>query len=93
MNQSLKNARRAHVRGVWLEDICNSSNEQTANKSVVPNVLPAFLHVLLARLNTEEVPSRRIVVVAMVGGADIASRGEALDVLGAASNAASAEAM
>jgi hypothetical protein len=89
----LKKARRANVRGVWLEDICNSSDEQTANKSVVPNVLPTFLHVLLARLNTEEVPSRRIVVIAMVGGADVASRGKALDVLRATPNAASAEAM
>lgn len=55
----------AHVRSVRLEDICDTGNEQASNESVVPNVLPAFLHILLAWLDTEKVASRRIVVVAV----------------------------
>lgn len=71
---------RAHIRSVWLEDICDTSSEQASNESVVPNVLPAFLHILLARLDTEKVTGRRIVRVAM-SGTKVASGRESLEIL------------
>ena len=85
---------RRNIRGVRLEDVCNTSNEQAANESVVPNVLPTLLHVLLAGLNAKEVPSRGVIVIAVVGAAaEVGSRGEALNVLRAAANAAGANAV
>ena len=78
-----------NIRGVWLEDICDTSNEQTADESIVPQVLPAFLHVLLARLEAKEIAGGRVIVVT----AEVASGRETLDVLGPAGNTASAEAM
>ena len=62
-----------NIRGIGLEDICNTSNHHTANEAVVPNALPAFLHILLAGLDAEQPASRGVVVVTMVSSAKIAS--------------------
>lgn len=79
------------IRGIGLEDICDTGNQKAANETVIPNALPAFLHVLLARLDAKQPASRRIVVVAVVGGAKVASGREALDILRPAQQAARSE--
>lgn len=70
-----------HVRSVRLEDICDTGNEQASNESVVPKIFPAFLHIFLARLDTEKISGRRIVVVTVVSGTDVASSRESPDIL------------
>ena len=82
-----------NIRGVWLENVCDSSNEQTTDKSVVPQVLPALLHVFLAGLYTEKISSRRIIVITVISGAEVASGRKALHVLGLAEKGAGAEAL
>lgn len=69
------------IRGVRLEDICNPSHKQASDKSVIPDILPTLLHILLARLDAEQVTRRGIVVVTVVSGTTTASSREALDVL------------
>lgn len=83
--------KKGYVRGIGLENICNASNEEAANESVVPDVLPAFLLVLLAGLDTEQPAGRRIIVATVVATAQSASGRESLNVLRPAQEAARAE--
>ena len=78
-----------NIRSVWLEDVCDTGNEKTADESIVPHVLPTLLHILLAGLEAKQVAGRRVIVVT----AEVAAGREALDVLGPAGDTASAEAM
>lgn len=70
-----------NIRSIGLENVCNTSHEQTSNETEIPNIFPALLHVLLARLDTEKPTGRGIVVVAMVGGTEVAPSRERLDIL------------
>lgn len=79
------------LRGVGLENICNASNEEAANESVVPDTLPAFLLVLLTGPDTEQPASRGVVVAAVVTAAESALGRESLEGLRAAQQAARAE--
>lgn len=80
-----------NVRGIRLENVCNTSSEQTADKSVVPNIFPSFLHVFLTWLNSEKPSGWGVIVITVVSGAERASGREALSVLRSAENAASTE--
>lgn len=82
---------RWDIRGIRLENICDTSNQKAANESVVPDALPAFLHVLLAGLDAEEPTGRGVVVITVVGGTEVASGGKALYVLGPAQQTARTE--
>lgn len=81
--------REIDIRSVWLEDVCDTGNEKTADESIVPHVLPTLLHILLAGLEAKQVAGRRVIVVT----AEVAAGREALDVLGPAGDTASAKAM
>lgn len=54
-----------HVRGVWLETICDASNDQTSNKSPIKRTLPSFLLVFLTWLHTEKPAGWGVVVIAI----------------------------
>lgn len=85
------NAREKHrrdLRGIRLEDICNTSNQEAANKSVIPNTLPAFFHVLVAWLDAEQPPGRRVVVITMVCSTETGSCREVVSALGLAQQTA-----
>lgn len=83
-----------HIRSVRLEDICDTSNEQASDKAVVPNVLPAFFHIFLARLDTEQISGGRIVRIAMASAATEGASGrESLSPLWPPSENSGAEAI
>lgn len=82
---------KGDIRGIRLENICDTSNQQAADESVVPDALPAFLHVLLAGLDAKQPTSRGVVVITMVGGTEVGSSREALNALGPAQQAARTE--
>lgn len=85
---------KGDIRGVGLENICDTSNHKAANESVVPDALPAFFHILLAGLDAEQPAGRGVIVVAVVGATPkVAASREALDVLGLAKQAARAKEM
>lgn len=91
--QSRKTHNKGYIRGIRLENICDTSNQEATDESVVPDVLPALFHVLVAGLDTEQPASRGVVVVTMVGSPEVAAGREALDVLRLAEQAARAKDM
>lgn len=82
-----------YLRSIRLEDVCDTSGNEGANESVIPDVLPALLHVLLTGSDAEEPASWWVVVVAMVCGTEAAPGREALNVLRLAKKAARAKEM
>lgn len=80
-----------YVRSIRLEDVCDTSDQKASNESVVKNVLPAFLHVLLAGLDTEQPAGGRIIVVTVVRGTETGPGRECLGVLRLAKQAARPE--
>jgi hypothetical protein len=67
-----------YIRGIRFEDICNASHYQASNESEIPDIFPALFHVFLAGFHAEEPSGGWVVVVAMIGGTEIASCREAL---------------
>jgi hypothetical protein len=53
-------------RGIWLESVCNGSDDEAAVEAVVEEPLPALFLVFLARPQTPQPAARRVVVVAVV---------------------------
>lgn len=81
-----------HVRGVRLEDICDASEDQTSNESPIEGTFPAFLLILLTRLQTEKPAGWRVEVVAITPAKAAPSR-ESLNVQWSAEKVAGAKAL
>lgn len=68
--EALDKASEFHIRGIRFENICDSSDQEASNEAIVPDVLPAFLLVLLAGLDTEQPAGWGIVVVAVISSTE-----------------------
>lgn len=82
---------RRNLRGIGLEDVCNTSNQEAANESVVPDALPALFHVLVARLDAKQPTGRRVVMIPMVCGTKARPSREVVSALGLAQQTARTE--
>lgn len=87
------NQRGSNIRGVRLEDVCDSRCEETSDESIVPHVLPAFLLVLLAGLHAEKPAGRGVIVITMVRSTEVAASRKALGGPGGAKKGARAKGM
>lgn len=81
-----------YIRCVRFEDVCDAGNNQASDKPIVPDVLPALLHVLLTGLDAEEIPTGRVVVVAMVRSTQGVLRRETTGILRLSEKTAGAKA-
>lgn len=62
-----------HIRSVRLENVCDASDHKASDEAIVPDVLPAFLHVFLTRLDAEQPAGRGVVVVAVISSTEARS--------------------
>lgn len=71
--EGLCRGKSLHVRSIRLENVCDTSDQEASDEAIVPDVFPAFLHVFLTGLDTEQPAGGGIVVVAVISSTEAGS--------------------